>query len=692
MTIVHFAPNKFIPFFYISTRKLMNMDKSTAKNKIIKLTEDLNYYNYRYFHDSVSEISDMEFDHLMKELEALEQEYPGLKLPESPTHRVGGTISKSFPTVEHPYPMLSLSNTYSEEELKAFDERVQKGLQEPYEYVCELKFDGVAISMTYEDQILKQATTRGDGVRGDEITNNAKTIRTLPLKIPFESNQQLIVRGEVFMPTEVFERLNAEKEQKGEQTMANPRNAASGALKLQDSATVAKRHLDCYLYGVLGENLPVDNHFDALEWLKKQGFNVPDTYQQCKDISAVYDYIRRWEEKRHSLPLGTDGVVIKVNKYKQQEQLGYTAKSPRWAIAYKYPAEKAQTTLRKITYQVGRTGAITPVANLSPVHLAGTTVKRASLHNANEIERLGLREGDTVYVEKGGDIIPKITGVALAQRPEDSRPVTFLNECPECGSPLKREEGEAVHYCPNFYDCPPQVKGRIEHFIQRKALNIDGLGKETIDQLVEKRLIKGPDDLFYLTYEQLMTLERFGDKSAKNLLKSIDNAKKVPFKNVLFGMGIRYVGLTVAEVLTDHFQSIENIKNASYEALIDIPDIGERIAQSVKEYFNRPETEQFIHKLRENDVQLNATKEEKSQKSNILEEKSFVVSGVFTQFGRDELKKLIKENGGKVVSGVSGNTDYLIAGDKMGPSKLEKAKKHHVKIIHEEQFLDMLKR
>ncbi|MDN5200465.1 NAD-dependent DNA ligase LigA [Fulvivirgaceae bacterium BMA10] len=666
------------------------MTEESAKLRIEQLTKEINYHNDLYYQKDTSEISDQQFDELLNELIALEKDFPQLKQDDSPTQRVGGTITKNFETVSHKYPMLSLSNTYSQEELRDFDKRVAKGLgEEVYEYICELKFDGVALSLTYENGILKRAVTRGDGEKGDDITTNAKTIRTIPLKLQANGvPNEFEVRGEVFMPLAVFDRLNKEREDIGEVPLANPRNTASGTLKMQDSSVVASRKLDCYLYSLLGEN--TTTHGEAVKMLEQWGFNVSPTYRLCKNVEEVIQYIEEWEEKRFQLPLETDGIVIKVNNHQQQESLGFTAKSPRWAIAYKYKAENASTRLNSITYQVGRTGAITPVANLEPVLLAGTTVKRASLHNANEIARLDLHLGDLVYVEKGGEIIPKITGVDVSQRDKKSNAVEFITTCPECDTVLIRQEGEAMHYCPNDKGCPPQIKGRVEHFIQRKAMNIDSLGERTIDLLYNEGLLKDPADLYHLTYDQVYNLEGFKDLSTKNLLAGIDQSKEIPFDSVLFALGIRYVGKTVAEKLAKHFLSIDALAGASFEDLIEVPEIGERIAQSVQDFFGDEDNLKLVERLKEAGVKLVLDEEEEVLNSHVLSEKSFVISGVFENFSRDALKEVVKKNGGKLVSGISGKVDYLLAGDKMGPSKLEKAKNLGVQIISEKEFLDMI--
>jgi DNA ligase (NAD+) len=667
------------------------MNAAQATERIKKLTSDLNYYNFLYYQKDTSKISDYEFDKLMDELLELEKQFPELKQPDSPTQRVGGTITKEFHTVVHKYPMLSLSNTYSEEELKDFDERVRKAIGNHFEYTCEQKYDGVAMSLTYENGYLKTGATRGDGVRGDDVTVNVKTIKTIPLKVHGENiPEHFEVRGEVFLPTEAFLQINKEREENGESLLANPRNAASGTIKMQDSTVVAQRNLDCYIYALYCNNSPVKSHAEALKLLKDWGFNVPAHYSICKNIKDVLEYISIWEKKRFDLPVATDGIVIKVNSYKLQGDLGSTAKSPRWAIAYKFQAENTSTLLESISYQVGRTGAVTPVANLKPVHLAGTVVKRASLHNANEIERLDIRVGDTVFVEKGGEIIPKVTGVDFSKRKADSKPIEYINVCPVCHTPLIRKEGEAVHYCPNERGCPPQIKGRIEHFIQRKALNVEGLGPETIEQLYSKGLIKDPADLYTLTFETLMTLERFGKKSAENLLKGLEKSKQVPFRYVLFGIGIRYVGNTVAEKLTQHFKNIDTLVSASYDELLEVPEIGEKIAESVKEYFSNREHVEFIQRLKTAGLRFEAEEKIIETESDLLAGKTFVISGVFEQFGRDELKEKIEKNGGKVLSSISGKLEYLLAGENMGPSKKEKAQKLGVKIISERDFIEML--
>ena len=667
------------------------MTREEAKSTIEDLKEKINFYNQQYYLHHTSVISDFEFDQLLEKLNALEESHPEFKTPDSPTQRVGGTITKNFETVYHRYPMLSLSNTYSEQELLDFDRRVEKSLQDDYAYFCELKFDGVALSLTYENGVLVQGVTRGDGVRGDNITANVRTIRTLPLKLNAGHGLPDIfeVRGEAFMPRKSFNRINREREEEGEALLANPRNAASGTLKMQDSAVVAKRQLDCYVYSFLADEETVETHAEAIALLEKAGFNVSPTYRKCANIQEVMQYIAEWEFKRLELPLDTDGIVIKVNSYDQQQVLGFTAKSPRWAIAYKYKAENAATRLNGIEYYVGRTGAVTPVAHLEPVLLAGTVVKRASVHNANFIADMDLRLGDTVYVEKGGDIIPKITGIDPAQRQPDSQEVVFPAHCPACETELVRTEGEAAWYCPNETGCPPQIKARFEHFVQRRAMNIDSMGERTILQLLEKNLIHTVADLYRLTYEEIYALEGFKDLSTNNLLAGIENSKKAPFEAVLFGLGIRFVGRTVAEKLARHFKNVDALAAAGFEELIAVPEIGERIAQSVIDYFSNPLHQKLIDELKQSGLQLETFEEEEKLLSNLLEGKSFVVSGVFQNFGRDEIKEVIAAHGGKVVSSISAKLDYLLAGDKMGPAKREKAEKMNIRILSEDEFIQM---
>ena len=669
------------------------MKAEEAKKKIQDLTDQVNHHNDLYYQKSKSEISDYEFDQLLNQLIQLENQYPELRLPDSPTLRVGGTITREFATVYHQYPMLSLGNTYSEEELTDFDGRVAKILKgDEYEYFCELKFDGVSISLIYENGLLIKAVTRGDGVRGDDVTANIKTIRSLPLRVKSKNvPAKFEVRGEVYLPKEVFKQLNKDREDIGEETYANARNTASGTVKMQDSAEVAKRKLDCYAYYLLGEDSEVETHADAIHKLEAWGFRVSPTYKKCKDIQAVLQYIKEWEHKRSDLPLDTDGVVIKVNNLEQQEQLGFTAKSPRWAIAYKYKSESISTRLNGITYQVGRTGAVTPVAELEPVFLAGTTVKRASLHNANEIARLDLRIGDYVFVEKGGEIIPKVTGVDIEKRNPMLEPVIYISRCPECSTELIRKEGEANHYCPNEKGCPPQIKGRVEHFIQRKAMDIDSLGEQTIKQLYDLGLVKTPADLYDLTKDDLLKLDKVKEKSAQNMLDGIEQSKSQSFESVLFGIGIRYVGKTVAEKLARHFKNIDALSSASYERLLEAPEVGEKIAQSVLAFFKDTESLNEIDRLKKSGLKFQSTQLEPTLVSDVLGGKSFVVSGIFQNYERDQLKEVIVSHGGKVLSSISGKLDYVLAGDNMGPAKKEKAEKLGVKIISEKEFEDLLK-
>jgi DNA ligase (NAD+) len=668
------------------------MSAIEAKKEIQDLVDQINHYNELYYQKNKSEISDYEFDQLLKKLSDLENEFPELKQPDSPTQRVGGTITKEFENVVHQYPMLSLGNTYSKEELEEFDVRVAKGLEgEAYEYFCELKFDGVSISLIYENGILIKAITRGDGVRGDNVIANAKTIRSLPLKINLTSiPTKFEVRGEVFLSKEVFKKINQEQEDIGEETYANARNTASGTLKMQDSAEVAKRKLNCYLYYLLGEELNISSHEEAIQKIEQWGFNVSPTYQKCKNIQEVMDYIGHWEKKRGELPLETDGVVIKVNSLDQQQRLGATAKVPRWAISFKYKAESISTHLNGITYQVGRTGAVTPVAELEPVLLAGTTVKRASLHNANEIVRLDLRIGDSVFVEKGGEIIPKVTGVDLAQRKSTAASVVYISDCPECGTPLIRKEGEANHYCPNESGCPPQIKGRIEHFIQRKAMDIDSLGEQTIKQLFDLGLVHSPADLYDLKKADLLRLEKVKDKSAENMLAGIEASKGTPFQSVLFAVGIRFVGKTVAEKLAYYFKSMDKLAAASVEELLKAPEVGEKIAQSVVQFFSQSQHLNEIARLKKAGLQMESTEVEPQRISQKLEGKSFVISGTFENYERDQLKEMVLANGGRILSGVSAKLDYLLAGENMGPAKLEKARKLGVTLITIGDFEKML--
>ncbi len=662
------------------------------QEQINQLTDELNDLNFQYYQNSISKVTDIEFDKLLVQLRDLENQYPEFVREDSPTHRVGGTISKEFESVTHIFPMLSLGNTYSAKDLTDFDERVRKGLGEAdYEYICELKFDGVALSMWYENGTLSRGVTRGDGVRGDDITANVKTIRTIPLNISAKNMPvRFEVRGEGFMPLITFEALNKEREDIGEQLLANPRNAASGTFKMQDSGVVAKRKMDCYMYQFLSNDDVFSTHEESLIRMKEMGFNVSQTWEKCKNMEEVLAFISQWDKKRHTLPLNTDGIVIKLNSFAQRNILGYTAKSPRWAISYKYQSESVSTLLESVSYQVGRTGNITPVANLKPVLLAGTTVKRASIHNANEIIRLDLYLGDYVFVEKGGEIIPKITRVDLDKRSNNLVKVQFPTTCPECGTELIRKDGEASHYCPNDKGCPPQIKGKIEHFIQRKALNIENLGTETIDMFYHKGLVKNPADLYDLKRENLLNLEGFKEKSIQNILLGVEKSKEIPFKQVLFGIGIRFVGATVAEKLAIYFNGIDNLAKATQEELLQVPEIGLRIAQSVVEYFQNTDNQEFIARLKAAGLQFTYNSVEIVVEGEGLAGKTFVISGTFQNFERDDLKIKIEANGGKVLSGVSGKLNYLIAGAEAGPSKLEKAQKLNVAVISEDDFIKML--
>ncbi|MFK7899144.1 MAG: NAD-dependent DNA ligase LigA [Cyclobacteriaceae bacterium] len=663
---------------------------NSGEQRIKELSLLLKQYNTEYYQNHTSPISDKEFDTLMHELIALEEANPHLKAPDSPTQRVGGTITKDFATVQHKTAMLSLSNTYSAKDLDEFDKRIQKGIEgQKYEYICELKYDGVALSLTYENGLLTIGATRGDGKQGDDITNNVKTIKTIPLKIA-EDISFFEARGEAFLAKKEFERINKERAKQGEEPLANPRNTASGTLKMQDSSVVAQRNIDCYIYSLHYKG--VETHEEALQTLKKWGFNVPNSYKKCNSIEEVKQYITYWEERRHDLPLETDGVVIKINSISQQEQLGFTAKSPRWAISYKYQSESASTILEDVSYQVGRTGSVTPVAHLAPVQLAGTTVKRASLHNANEIERLDLHFKDEVFVEKGGEIIPKVTGVNTSARSNNAQAVTFMLSCPECSTELIRKEGEANHYCPNTTGCKPQILGKIEHYIHRKAMDIDSLGPETLEQLFDNQLISNPADLYDLTYDQVIGLERFAEKSANNLIEGMKKSTEIPFQRVLFALGIRFVGATVATTLANHFKTINNLQQATVEELVAVHEIGERIAVSVVDYFSIPENVTMVERLKSHNVQFEVLESENKQLSDSLAGKTFVISGVFQQHSRDELKEIIQQHGGKIISSISAKLDFLVAGDKMGPSKLEKATKFGTTMIDEKALIDLISR
>lgn len=668
------------------------MNAQEAKQRIEFLTKELNHHNHLYYVESNPVISDYEFDQLLRELQDLEAQFPDFVSPLSPTKRVGGDITKKFETVVHRFPMLSLSNTYSEEEIIDWEQRLKKAVSDPIEYVCELKYDGVAIGIRYQNGQLDRAVTRGDGTQGEDISANVKTIRTIPLTLNGDYPEDFEIRGEIFFPRANFEAMNRQREEAGEPVFANPRNSASGTLKSQDSKVVAERGLDCYLYGVYGEDLPFESHLESVNKAREWGFKAPlekDRYiTKTTSIEGIMEFIHYWDKERYNLPFDIDGVVIKVNNYLQQQDLGFTAKSPRWAIAYKFKAEQVETTLESVTYQVGRTGAITPVANLTPVLLGGTIVKRASVHNADQIEKLDLHNGDKVYVEKGGEIIPKIVGVNVSKRAADAEPVRFIENCPECGTELIRREGEAQHYCPNEQGCAPQVKGKMEHFIGRKAMNIDGLGAETIDLLYNKGLAKNVADLYDLTFDQVVNLDRMADKSANNLLQGIQASKQVPFERVLFALGIRFVGETVAKKLAAAFRNIDAIAMASFEQLIAVDEIGEKIAIAVQQYFLDGENLRIIDRLKAAGLQFEL--EEVQLDSNALEGKTFVVSGVFSRFSRDEIKALIEKNGGKNVGSISAKTSYVLAGENMGPAKLEKASSLGITIISEDDFVQMI--
>lgn len=668
------------------------MNTSLAQQEISRLTELINHHNHLYYVGSNPEISDYDFDVLLKELQDLEATFPQFASPNSPTKRVGGDITKKFETVTHRFPMLSLSNTYSEVEIVDWENRIKKLIEGPIEFVCELKYDGVAIGIRYENGQLTRAVTRGDGEKGEDITANVRTIHSIPLSLKGDFPVDFEIRGEIFMPHAQFKKLNEEREDIGEALFANPRNTASGTLKMQDSKVVAERGLDSYLYGIYGTHLHAKGHFESVQQAGTWGFKIPleknKFILKTDSIEGIMEFIHFWDKKREDLPFDIDGIVLKVNDYQQQKTLGFTAKSPRWAIAYKFKANRVETKLNEVTYQVGRTGAITPVANLIPVLLGGTTVKRASLHNADQIEKLDLHVGDYVYVEKGGEIIPKIVGVNVDKRDDSSAKVSFLENCPECQTALIRREGEAQHYCPNEKTCPPQVKGRIEHFISRKAMNIDGLGTETVDLLVEKGLILNIADLYNLTYEQILNLERMAEKSADNLIKGVELSKEVPFERVLFGIGIRFVGETVAKKLAKHFKNIDNIRNAPFDQLIEADEIGEKIAISIQQFFLEEENVRMIERLKAKGLRFEM--EEKVSLSIVLEGKTIVISGTFETFSRDELKELIERNGGKNGSSISSKTDYLVAGANMGPAKLKQANSLGINILTENEFIKLI--
>ncbi len=654
------------------------------------LRDELNQHNYNYYILDTPTISDFEFDQKLKQLQELEEKYPEYFDEDSPTQRVGGGITKIFNTVRHEYRMYSLDNSYSKDELLEWEKRVQKGLGTTHvQYTCELKYDGASISILYEHGRLSRAITRGDGFQGDEVTANVKTIRSLPRKLKGEYPDKIEVRGEIILPLKGFAQMNQQLIEAGETPYANPRNTASGSLKLQDSSLVAKRPLECLIYGVVGSGIPAEGHYESLEAARNWGFKVPKA-KLANSIDEVLEFIEHWDTHRHDLPYETDGVVIKVNNLHQQDELGHTSKSPRWAIAYKFKAERVSTRLNSISYQVGRTGAVTPVANLEPVQLAGTTVKRASLHNADQIAKLDVREGDEVFVEKGGEIIPKIIGVDFTQRPEDSMPTIYIDKCPECFTGLERKEGEAQHYCPNFYGCSPQIIGRIQHYISRKAMDIEGLGGETVALLYNAGLIENYADLYDLTKEQVIPLERMAEKSAANLIGGIEKSKEVPFERVLYALGIRYVGETVAKKLAKHYKTIDNLAAATLMELVLFDEIGERIAQSVIEFFANDKNVHIVERLKIYGVQLESVQTENVQVSTTLAGSIFVVSGVFEKFSRDELKKAIEDNGGKVGGSITSKTTYIIAGENMGPAKLEKANQLGIKIISEDEFIYML--
>ena len=669
---------------------MSKISEKEATEKIKQLTVDLNHHNYLYYVKAQPVITDYEFDVMLQELIALENQFPELRSSESPSQRVGGYVSKEFATVTHNYPMMSLGNTYSEEELRDFDERIRRVIGSNFEYVCELKFDGVAIGLTYKNGKLLRAVTRGDGVRGDDVTNNVRTIRSIPLSLMGNNfPDEFEIRGEIILDKKTFERINNERADIGETPFANPRNSAAGTLKLQDSSEVARRKLDCFLYALYGD-FDFSTHYDGLKMAAEWGFKISSHYRLCDSIENVFQFIETWRQKRDSLPFDIDGIVIKVNNFRQQEELGFTAKSPKWAIAYKYKAESATTVLNEVVYQVGRTGAITPVANLKPVLLAGTTVKRASLHNADQIQKLDLHLHDTVFVEKGGEIIPKITGVDLSMRKAGAIAVKYITHCPDCGTELIRQEGEANHYCPNENGCPPQIKGRLVHFTSRKAMNIDGLGVETIDQLVEAGLLKNVADIYHLNSDDLLQLERMGEKTVSNLFEAIEKSKQVPFERVLFAIGIRFVGDTTAKKLARHFGSYHKISQATLEELMLTPEVGDKIAASIFDFVRQPANINMVAQLQESGLLFELDASSVRDAGTKLKGLSFVITGVFQKFERDKLKETIEINGGKVSGSLSSKTSYLLAGSDCGPAKLEKAEKLKINIISEDDFLKML--
>ncbi len=668
------------------------MTSLEAQNEINRLTNELNNHNHLYYVESDPQISDYDFDMLLIQLIDLEKKFPEFASITSPTKRVGGDITKKFTSIKHRFPMLSLGNTYSREEIIEWENRIKKSVETEIEYVCELKYDGVAIGIAYENGKLVRAVTRGDGTSGEDVTANVKTIKTIPLQLKGDYPADFEIRGEIFYPIDSFHKMNEERRENDEPEYANPRNLASGTLKQQDSRIVASRGLDCFLYGLYGNDLPINSHYESVLKAKEWGFKIPvlsEKYiHKTNSIDGIMEFIAYWDKQREKLPFEIDGVVIKVNNYDAQQELGFTAKSPRWAIAYKFKTERVETTLESVVFQVGRTGSITPVANLKAVQLGGTVVRRASLHNADQIEKNDLYLGDSVYVEKGGEIIPKIVGVNLEKRSLDAQKVDFITHCPECQTELIRREGESNHFCSNEKACPPQVTGRMEHFIARKAMNIDGLGVETIVQLFKAGLVQNVADLYSLTFDQVVNLDRMADKSANNLLQSIEASKQIPYERVLFALGIRFVGETVAKKLAARFENIDVLAQASFEELISVDEIGEKIAISVQNYFLEVEHREVIEKLKKAGVQLQGVKKE--MLSNKFEGMNFVVSGVFSTFSRDELKKVIEDNGGKNVSSISAKTTYVVAGENMGPAKLEKATKLGVTILNEAQFVSLL--
>ena len=663
------------------------MKKEEAKIRIKQLQEIISKHNESYYKDSNPTISDFEYDILMNDLIQLEKLFPEFKNDNSPTQKVGDDTKKEFKQVNHKYPMLSLGNTYSDEDLIDFDNRIKKLIESEFTYVCELKFDGTSISLTYKNGELTKAVTRGDGTKGDNVTENVYTIKSIPKKLKGNFPKEFEIRGEIFIPHKVFNSLNTERTENGEQPFANPRNAASGSLKILDSKIVEKRNLDCYLYYLLSDNAIEKSHFKNLQNAESWGLKISEHTKTCNNITDVLDYIKHWDSERHNLPYDIDGIVIKVDDVNQQEELGYTAKSPRWAISYKFKAEQVETKLLSIDYQVGRTGAITPVANLEPVQLAGTIVKRASLHNADQIELLDIRVNDFVYLEKGGEIIPKVVGVNLTKRESNSEPVNYISVCPDCETELIRGESEAKHYCPNEENCPTQIKGKIEHFVSRKAMNI-GLAEATIEQLYDNKLINNIADLYTLNKEQLLQLERFAERSADNLVESIKESTEVPFARVLYSLGIRFVGETVAKVLAKSLKNIDNIKNASLEQLIEIDEIGDKIAKSIISYFNIESNNILINRLKDYGLELESEFIEEA--NDLLNKQTFVISGTFEKHSRNELKNLIEKYGGKNTSSISKKTDYFLAGENVGPSKLEKVEKFDIKKISEDNFIKMI--